>query len=264
MLDDPESPDRDVGLLEQIADTALDDDYYVVRAGPHEQSRAFNTVLTAAVMAVFALLVATAAIQTRSDRPATERERSTLIGNIESRKSLLASREATAERLRGQVADLKSAVVGFDPAYEELRLIAADRGASGPGVRVRVTPGAGLGGGVSDRDLQTLVNGFWYAGAEAVSINGKRIGSLTSIRTAGGVIKVNYQSIGEPYEIVVIGDSETLEDRFADTAVGRLWEQRRSSGAVGFTMTRSDDLSVKAAPDDRLSIRNATAIEEDA
>lgn len=262
MMAGPEPPEQEQGLLEKIADTALDDDYYVVRAGPHEQSRQFNTVLTGLVMAVFALLVAIAAIQTRTDRPASERERATLISDIDARRSLLDRREALADSLRARVADLQASFGGFDAAYEELRLLTSDRPAAGPGLRVRVSSGP-TARAISDRDLQTLVNGFWYAGAEAVAINGKRVGSLTSIRTAAGVIKVNYQPIGEPFEIVVLGDPEALEDRFTQTAVGRDWQAREKSAGVRFDMTRSDDLTVEAAPKGRLTITHATAIEGD-
>ena len=48
---EPQAPEQVDGLLEKIADTALDDDYYVVRSGPYEQSREFNTVLTGIVLA---------------------------------------------------------------------------------------------------------------------------------------------------------------------------------------------------------------------
>ncbi|MET1038737.1 MAG: DUF881 domain-containing protein [Aeromicrobium sp.] len=258
----PETPDRAEGLLEQIADTALDDDYYVVRSGPYEQSREFNTVLTAAVLAVFALLVAIAALQTRSDRPATERERETLISDVDARKERLADQEATASRLRGEVADLKASVIGGDPAYQELRVLAADSPLSSAGITVTVDPSSGTE--IEDRDLQTLVNGLWYAGAEAVAVNGKRIGSLTSIRVAGGVVKVNYQPIGPPYRIVALGDAETLDDRFSETAVGRTWEERANDGELRFDVARSDDLSVEAAPKGRLAIKHAKAIEGDA
>lgn len=265
MMAEPQKPEQDQeqGLLEKIAETALDDDYYVVRTGAREPSRKFNTVLTGLVMAVFALLVAIAAIQTRSDRPATQRERETLIEDIAARKSLLASREGTADKLRTRVDDLKASFVGYDSAYEELRLLAADRAAAGPGLVVRTSSGP-ASSAITDRDLQTLVNGLWYAGAEAVAVNGKRIGSLTSIRTAGGIIKINYQPIGEPFEIVVLGDPDALEDRFSQTAVGRDWEARRKAVRVRFDVARSDDLTVKAVPKGRLTIAHATAIEGDA
>lgn len=259
----PETPERAVGLLEQIADTALDDDYYVVRAGTAGPSREFNTLLTGLVLAVFALLVAIAAIQTRSDRPATERERATLISDIDSRKDLLAGREVSADRLRRQVADLQAAVVGVDPAFEELRLLAADAPASGPGIRVTAVPSASPGGTITDRDLQILVNALWYAGAEAISLNGQRIGTLTAIHSADSIVKVNYVAIGAPFELEVIGDPDSLEDRFDDTPTGQLWEQRRRSAGIRFDVTGSDDLSVGAAPKDRRTIRRATAIEGD-
>jgi len=261
MMREPYVPEQVDGLLEKIADTALDDDYYVVRPGVHERSQGFNSVLTGVVLAAFALLVAIAAIQTRTDRPAAERARETLIDDIAARKASLAAREGAAETLRDQVAALQTSAVGLDADYEELRLLTADRPAQGPGLRVRVTPGPV--DDVSDRDLQVLVNGFWYAGAEAVSVNDQRIGSLTSIRQAGGVVKVNYRSIGAPYEIVVLGDPDALKDRFEQSSVGREWERRKDVG-VGFDVARSDDLTVEAVPSKRLTILHAKAMKGDA
>ena len=48
------------------------------------------------MLALFALLVTIAAVQTRNDRPATELERSTLISDIEARQKTLDERRATA------------------------------------------------------------------------------------------------------------------------------------------------------------------------
>lgn len=262
-MPEPTTPDEARGLLEQIADTALDDDYYVVRAGPGRRSREFNTILTGAVFAAFALLVAIAAIQTRSDRPNTERERETLIRDVDARKATLARREVTAERLRERVDELKSTVVAFDPAYEELRVLTADRGASGPGIRIELVPDDTFVDSITDTDLQKLVNALWYAGAEAVSINGKRIGTLSTIRAAAGVMKINYDPVGPPYEIIALGDAEALEDRFAETVAGRDWESRAKRAELRFDVAGSDDLSVEPAPKDRLRILHAKAIEGD-
>jgi uncharacterized protein YlxW (UPF0749 family) len=260
MMSPSQSPELVDGLLERIAETALDDDYYVVRSSPRDQSHRFNSVLTGVMLAVFALLVAIAAIQTRSDRPASERERATLIGDIDSRKTLLAARQDRAAALRDEVRRLQASAVGFDADLEELRLLASDRAAQGPGVRLRTSPGPGLLGDITDRDLQVLVNDLWYAGAEAVSVNGKRIGSLTSIRQAGGIIKVNYDAIGAPYEIVALGDPDTLQDRFEQSAVGREWQQRQKTAGLQLDVARSDDLSVGAVPKDRLTVLHARAM----
>ena len=42
----------------------------------------------------------------------------------------------------------------------------------------------------ADADLQTLVSLLWQAGAEAIAINGNRLGVQTSIRTAGSTILI--------------------------------------------------------------------------
>lgn len=262
-MSEPTTPDPAVGLLEQIADTALDDDYYVVRSDSDGETREFNTILTGVVLAVFALLVAIAAIQTKSDRPATERERETLISDVDARKARLASRDATAKRLRAEVDELKSAVVVFDPAYQDLRVLTADRAATGPGVRVRLDSGTILPETITDQDLQRIVNGLWYAGAEAIAVNGKRIGSLSSIRTAAGVMKVNYAPIGPPYEIIALGDPDSLKDRFTETPIGRNLADRDERRRVIFDVTGSDDLHVDAAPKSRLTIAHAKALKED-
>ncbi|WP_332662783.1 DUF881 domain-containing protein [Aeromicrobium sp.] len=261
-MDEPEAPKRAEGLLEQIADTALDDDYYVVRAGDYAQSREFNTPLTALVLATFALLVMMAALQTRNDRPATERERSTLISDVAARKELQAEREATVQRLREEVADLSASADRFDPAYQNLRLETGDLAATGPGITVVASPSAlqNPDGSISDRDLQIMVNGLWYAGAEAVAINGQRIGTLTGIHTANGVINVNYHDIVPPYTVVAIGPSDTLLQRFENNPAGRYWASRQKEASVQFGVTPSSDLSVPAVPKKRMTIRHATAI----
>lgn len=257
-----EAPTRAEGLLEQIAETALDDDYYVVRAGDYSQSREFNTPLTALVLAVFALLVMMAALQTRNDRPATERERSTLISDVAARKNLQADREATAERLRNEVADLSASADRLDPDYQNVRLETGDLGATGPGITVVVSPST-LGnadGLISDDDLRIMVNGLWYAGAEAVAINGQRIGTLTGIHTANGVINVNYNDIVPPYTVVALGPSDSLLQRFESNPAGRYWASRQEEASVQFGVTPSSELSVPAVPKKRMTIRHAKAI----
>ena len=61
--------------------------------------------------------------------------------------------------------------------------------ARGPGVVVRADDGPPLADGeneIIDLDLQKLVNGFWLAGAEAISINGERLTALTAGAYVGG------------------------------------------------------------------------------
>ena len=86
---------------------------------------------------------------------------------------------------------------------------------------------------VHDVDLIRVVNELKNAGAEAISINGQRIISTSSIVCDGNVIKINGEKIGAPFEIKAIGLPESLmstyrfagyldyleNDRFLDVTV---------------------------------------------
>lgn len=63
---------------------------------------------------------------------------------------------------------------------------------------------------VHDGNLVAIVNELKAAGAEAISINGKRIVSSTSITCAGNVIQINGEKVGSPFEIKAIGPKDLL------------------------------------------------------
>ena len=63
---------------------------------------------------------------------------------------------------------------------------------------------------VTDSDLQVLVSLLWQSGAEAIAINGYRLGVQTSIRTAGTTILIGVNSVQSPYRIEAIGNSSAL------------------------------------------------------
>ncbi|MCC9293189.1 DUF881 domain-containing protein, partial [Bifidobacterium bifidum] len=59
---------------------------------------------------------------------------------------------------------------------------------------------------ITDLDLQQLVSLMFQNGAEAIAINGNRLGAQTSIRKAGGHILIGMTAIQSPYTIEAIGD----------------------------------------------------------
>ncbi|MNT35121.1 hypothetical protein D3C72_1711370 [compost metagenome] len=63
---------------------------------------------------------------------------------------------------------------------------------------------------IHDLDLINVVNELKNAGAEAISINGQRITTTSSIMCDGNVIMVNGVKIGAPFEIKAIGLPEQL------------------------------------------------------
>jgi uncharacterized protein YlxW (UPF0749 family) len=251
------------GLLERIAETALDDDYYVFRGSEPRPSRTTAVVVGLIVM-LFALFVTTAAVQTRNDRPATELERRTLAADIEERQKTLDERRANAAALSAQVQSLQRSSDDSASGAAGLSVLAAAEAAEGPGIVITAenSDNDNDNGRITDRDLQVLVNGLWYAGAEAVAIDDHRVGTLTSIRTAGGAITVNYRSISAPYTVVALGDSESLLTRFAQNPAGAYWDDRHKNAGVQYAMTRSTDVTVPAAPSSQLNLKHATSLGE--
>lgn len=63
---------------------------------------------------------------------------------------------------------------------------------------------------VHDGNLVAIINELKIAGAEAISINGKRIVNSTSINCAGNVIQINGEKVGSPFVINAIGDKDLL------------------------------------------------------
>jgi len=57
---------------------------------------------------------------------------------------------------------------------------------------------------VHEGDLIQIVNELFNAGADAISINGKRIVSTTSILCDGNIIRINDEIVGVPIEIKAI------------------------------------------------------------
>jgi uncharacterized protein YlxW (UPF0749 family) len=101
-------------------------------------------------------------------------------------------------------------------------------------------------GRVRDGDLQLVVNALWAAGAEAISINGQRLGPLTAIRFAGEAVLVDFRPVTNPYEVSAIGNPETLSSKFlASPEVSALAVISESFG-LRFEFSREDELTLPA------------------
>lgn len=265
-----------MGLLEYITAHAVDEDYAFVSsrraqeqaggiaAGPPSRHRI--GVLGALAMAVFAVLVVTAAAQTSRNAVADAAERSDLAGQVRSAKRSLDDDRTRVAALTGETSMLKIQALGEDrtsrAVLAQLRRLGVLTGAGavrGPGVQVIVddAPGADSARNrVLDSDLQRLVNGFWEAGAEAVAVNGQRLTNLSTIRTAGGAIAVNNRSLRRPYRVQIIGNKDTLPARFAETSSGQAWLDLQRDVGLRLTITPQNLLRLPAAA---VSLRYATS-----
>lgn len=147
-------------------------------------------------------------------------------------------------------------------SLHRLEFAAAVQSVEGPGIEVTVSeppartdlsdasmPRRGSAEAVVlDRDLQVLVNSLWVSGAEAVAVDGVRIGPGVTIRQAGGAMLVDNRPVFSPYTVSAIGSPDLLETRFSvSDAYLRLSAIAQLYG-VGFEMRADDALDMPAAP----------------
>ena len=95
---------------------------------------------------------------------------------------------------------------------------------------------------VHEQDLIHIVNELFNAGADAISINGKRIVQTTSILCDGNILRVNDEMVGVPIEIKAIGYTERLYYNVAVRQGGYLKLMTRDGVVVG--IEKSDDIKI--------------------
>jgi uncharacterized protein YlxW (UPF0749 family) len=248
-----------VGLLDEIAERSLDDDYYLVRPARYSRSVQFTSYPTAVMIAIFALMVTVTAVQTQRDRPATALERKALESDVRAGQAKLATKQKLVDTLRADVDLLESVADARSPANARLHVVAGDSGVRGPGIVVRLDP---KDTEIDDTSIQGVVNALWAAGAEAVSLNDQRIAALTSLGEGGGVITVNFKSVGAPFVFKAIGDPQSLRRRFSAASAAKYWTEREADHDAEFSIGTDDVLSLPAGPDHRTSVRLAQVLKE--
>lgn len=265
------SPDGTYDLLRRLRDEALDSDYAHAANRSTVQNRPRRSAAVgAAVLVALGVLLGLAAVQSEQEQPADQRERAAVLAQIEQRQEQIQDQTATLQGLRASVAGLQGDVqtLGLQGAdlldsVAEARRLTGAAPVQGPGMRITVNDaqdaGKTQGGTVLDADLQVLVNGLWQAGAEAISVNGQRIGPLTAIRTAGQAVNVNFEPLQPPYVLDVVGDPQTLQARFSETAAGQSWFDLQTNYGIRFEMATASALTLPAVPATRLRLHEAQA-----
>ena len=206
-------------------------------------------------MAVFGVLVAIAAVQTSRNAPEANASRASLIEQIQARRDNVAALQERLERLRTSTTDLRAALA---QAEEDGQVLAARierleartglAPVSGPGLRITVddAPDGDVTQQVRDSDLAILVDGLWNAGAEAISVNGKRLTNLTAFDNVGPAIHIGITPLVPPYTILVLGDPDTLAADLLESTFGQQWYSLVDS--LGFVFdTKRESVTLPAA-----------------
>ncbi|CUR60126.1 conserved hypothetical protein [metagenome] len=268
-------PDRvTMPLLTLITQQSLDEDYQHVadrRARMAEPpGRRGSGRRTAAVIALFGVIVTTAAVQTSRDSSSAASGRASLVAEAKRRNAEVAEQESQLRTLRQQLVTQQGLLDGVtadqqavQTQLERLRVSTGYEPVTGPGVRVNVddAPDGDDAGRIRDEDLAMLVDGLWNAGAEAIAVNGIRLTALSPIRSSGIAIHVNNRPISPPYVVLAIGDRSNLQSRFAETTHGLEWESLVNTFNFSSDMQNEDQLELPGA---RLpQLRAAQLLEDD-
>jgi uncharacterized protein YlxW (UPF0749 family) len=254
-------------LLRDLVEGSLDEGYARAAArrgadgsaGPAGRGSAW--LLAAGLLAV-GLLLATAFAQTRDRASSAAQAREALVAEVQQRAD---DNEAAQRRLdrqratvqRAQRQELAVTTEGADLArlLGDLEAATGAGVVNGPGMVVRLddaTAAADDVGGddvdprtdtsedgrVTDRDLQTVVNEVWAAGAEAVAVNGQRLTALSAIRAAGDAVLVDFRPLTPPYVVEAVGDPDLLRPKFVGGFGGSYLQVLEG---YGITSTVRDD-----------------------
>jgi uncharacterized protein YlxW (UPF0749 family) len=255
-----ERADESMSLLVDIAAQALDPSYAAAAArrdpaNPRRPTRP-AALLTAAGVLAATLVVVVAGVQAHQDAPAESRSRDVLVGRVEARGDSVAALQRRLTQLRASTGELRDRLLATSAAGDELagrlavaELLAGTVAVRGPGLRVVLddAPDASADNRVLDRDVQTVVNGLWAAGAEAIAINGERLTAQTAVRQAGGTILVNFDPVAAPYVIEAIGDPVEVETSFGAGAAAARMRNLSQLYGLHFTYTRTEEMTLPAA-----------------
>jgi uncharacterized protein YlxW (UPF0749 family) len=225
--------------------------------------RAIHTWQVTLFVALVALGFLIAA-QARSEAPRvryTTQERAPLVETV-------VALQAQQEALRQQILDLRARIASAEQGtagstQQERDLYAAllsAREAAG----IVALEGGGLvlqlddsqvpvpaGGSAADyrvgaRDLRTVVEELWLAGAEAVSINGERIVPTGAIVDIGGSVLVNSAYLAPPYQVAVIGPPDLYKVLVASPGFVDLIRARVDRFGIRVSFGQPETVSVPA------------------
>ncbi len=250
-------------MLRRLLDDTLDPAYEQaaerhasVGDTPAQTSGWTRRLLLAACLMLIGALSAVVISQVRSSAPQRTELRQALIEDIAQQRAAgdllqlrLAEVRDEATRVRQQ---LLAATSQGQRALDELDRAESHAGLTavqGPGLLVTLTDalapedGGDNLGRILDRDIQSVVNELWAAGAEAVAIDGQRLGPTTSIQSAGQAILVDFRPITNPYLIEAIGPSGMF-DQLLESGAGRTLASYASAFGLGLDVRPEDQIDL--------------------
>lgn len=218
-----------------------------------EQGRRLSTLFVGMLAGV--LLAATAITAQGNDlRPTRTTNVADLAAEAQARneelKTRIADLRADNERLAQQQEPVQPTTV--DP---DLELAAGVTPVAGPAVSVTLSDAPadyqppGVDGDllvIHEQDVQTFVNALWAGGAEAMTIQGKRVVATTAVKCVGNTIVLEGVPYAPPYVIIAIGDQTAMETSLANDDGAQIFQQYVTIHKLGYSQQRIAEITMPA------------------
>lgn len=163
---------------------------------------------------------------------------------------------AEVDRLTGQVGD--TGVKQLQADIESMKQPAGLTPVAGPGLTVTLSdaPADIINSTtqpielliVHQQDIQAVLNAMWKGGAEAVTVQGRRVVSTTGIKCEGNAVLIQGRAYPQPYTISAIGNPAALEAAVLQDDYLEAYRRDASlpDVSVGFEMTAAGELEMPA------------------
>ena len=101
---------------------------------------------------------------------------------------------------------------------------------------------------VHQQDIQAVVNAMWRGGAEAVTVQGKRIISTTGIKCIGNSVTLQGRPYSPPYVITAVGDQGDLITAIQEDSYLQQYRAlaERPDIAIGWDLALEDEVTAPA------------------
>ncbi|HEY6798294.1 MAG TPA: DUF881 domain-containing protein [Kineosporiaceae bacterium] len=262
--------DASMRLLREVMEQPLDPAYSraaVLRSAAGRPGRS-SVVVTLVIAVLCGWAVTRGVVELRRPVPGLSAGRTALEREIGRRTASADTRQRQIQRLRAEIEVAQQAHLTsphdaeLARTVQQLGVLTGELPVRGPGLEISlqdapsvdsqgaaVDPRASTSedGRVLDHDLQIVANGLWAAGAEAIAINGRRLSTLSAIRSAGAAILVDFRPLLPPYRVQAIGDPQQLKAQFDRALAATYVRSLRDNFGVRVSITASQDLRLPGA-----------------
>lgn len=257
-------------LLVDLVMNALDPGYAAAAQdrGPSPPPRRFDRPAVAVGCALIGFILVVAYVHTHRRAPEAAKVHNSLVSRVRAAQNRDDRLAAQAQKLNGELTGVRDRGLSGNGALSRRldrdQLLAGQSAAVGPGLQVVLkqpptapaTGQPGRGGAVpigaknilTDRDVRSVVNELWAAGAEAISVNDVRLTPTSAIRFAGEAVLVDFVPITSPYTIRAIGNADDLATGFASSDVASRYQTLAGAEGIGFSFTEHKKLHLPASP----------------